>query len=154
MYEELIFELINRYYENETNTEEENYLFSVLSNNDEAKKYFKGFLFLQNSKELVENEVPYELDEKIKKNIDKSPPIKSYSNSLNSKRTYITATLSVVLLFLTILFYTEKENFKDEFINASKSNAKQERIIEALYQSLPSAVVESKENYEVIVGPL
>ncbi len=45
MKDEKIFELINKYYDNETSSEEENYLFSMLANDDEAKKYFKGFLF-------------------------------------------------------------------------------------------------------------
>lgn len=154
MKDEKIFELINKYYDNETSSEEENYLFSMLANDDEAKKYFKGFLFLKNEKNNLDIEPTLELDEKVFNKITDKKHSSIFVSSFNSKAAYITTTLSIVLLFLVLLFYNEKESYKEEFINASRSNFKQERIIEALYRSLPSAVVESTRDSEVIVSPL
>ncbi len=154
MNEEKIFDLINRYFDNETSPEEENFLFSVLSKDDSAKKYFKGFLFLKNEKDNLEEEIPLKLDRKVLENLPKSINDFRFYQAVKTKFTYVATTLTIVFFLLSILFYSEKENYKEEFINMSRNNIKQERVIEALYQALPSAVVEPKSEMEIIVSPL
>ena len=67
MNNEKIKELINRYFDNELDKSEEVFLFTQLSQEEEAREYFKHMIMLSENMKNTFEDFPFELEEEILK---------------------------------------------------------------------------------------
>ncbi len=148
-----IKDIINQYFDNELTKSEEVILFTQLSQNEEARDYFKEINLLRTIAEETIEEYPNNLDErifsklKVEKNIVK--PIPNYSKTFSA----ISYGLAIVLLALSIFFYTESIQYKNKLELTSYQVKQQNEMIQVLFNSLPQAEVRGTLENTIIVTP-
>ncbi len=148
---ENIKDIINQYFDNELTKSEEVILFTQLSQNEEARDYFKEINLLRTIAEETIEEYPNNLDErifsklKVEKNIVK--PIPNYSKIFSA----ISYGLAIVLLALSIFFYTESIQYKNKLELTSYQVKQQNEMIQVLFNSLPQAEVRGTLENEIII---
>ena len=100
-------ELINRYFDGELNKEEEIFLFSQLSTDEENRKYFKSLNLIREAVEQTIKNVPFEIDSKIMNALPlPEEKLKSYKNFFQLPA-MISYAVSIILLIVTFFIYSE-----------------------------------------------
>jgi hypothetical protein len=137
--------MVDLYFDNELEKSKEPVMFIQLSQDYEAREYFKKMNALKTSVSDTMQEFPSRLDEKILKTI----------GAINEKRASffwnkkVFATISfaatVILLALTIFFYSKSEEYKVQFVDLTREIKEQNDKLELLMNALPQ--VEVKGGY-------
>jgi hypothetical protein len=148
-----LIEMINSYLDGELERSSESFLFAQLSENDEAREYFKN---LSNLKKAVKNsfeEFPEELDTRILKSINSknSSEIKIFSR----QRVFIgfsIAALIILIIFSSYLFFNIS-SYNKKVEKLSQKVISQSRTIEMLYNSLPGIEVEAILKNAIVIKP-
>ncbi len=132
--------------------EEEVFLFSTLSQNEEAREYFKKVNHLKTSLNNVKEEFPLELEERIYYSIE---------NKIQSEKRFFTLqnifaagsyAIAAILLIVSIILFNKVSDYKDEMDNAVKTILTKSETIELLLNnSLPSTEVKANFPNEIIV---
>jgi len=142
---------ISQYFDNELTKSEEVILFTKLSQNDEAREYFKEMNLLKTiSDELVE-EYPNNLDDKIFSQIkSEEKAIQPKSNRSNIFAA-ISYGLAIVLLALSIFFYNESMQYRNKLDLTYHQVNQQNQMIQVLFNSLPQSEVRGTLENEIII---
>lgn len=151
MSSEKIKELINRYFDNELDKSEEVFLFTQLSQMDEAREYFKQMNVLSENMKNTFEEFPYGLEEEILSatvtGIEKE---KGFPFNLYPVVGY---AISVVLMIISFFIYSESKEYKKDIeMNIQQINY-QNKMLEMLFHSLPETEVRTSFANEVVVKP-
>jgi hypothetical protein len=112
-------------------------MFTMLSEDDEAREYFKELSMLRGGLITTKDEYPYELDKRILRSvsgIDKKQRHFFANLKYFSAAAYVA---TVVLLILTIFFYTRSEEYKVQFADLTREVKKQNDKLELLMNALP-----------------
>lgn len=147
--------MVDLYFDNELEKSKEPVMFIELSQNIEVREYFKQMNTLKSGISATVQDFPSSLDEKILKTI----------GSLNEKRVpffwnkkifaVVSVSVTVILLALTIFFYTKSEEYKVQFVDLTREVRQQNDKLELLMNALPQ--VEVKGGYvqtkQIIVRP-
>lgn len=151
MSSEKIKELINRYFDNELDKSEEVFLFTQLSQEEDAREYFKQMNVLSENVKNTFDEFPLELEEDIlnatvsgigKKNI--------FSFNIQSVIGY---SFSVVLLIISLFIYTQSIEYKADIeMNIQQINH-QSKMLEMMFHALPPTEVKAKFTNDIIIRP-
>jgi hypothetical protein len=148
-----IIEMINLYSDGELKKSREAFLFTQLSENYEAREYFKQ---LNNIKAAVAESVeefPEALDERILKSInsEKSPGLTIFS----SRRLFMAASFaaSIILLIVSGYLFLKISSYNEKVDDLSQQLKIQSKTIEMLYNSLPGIEVESSLKNAIIIKP-
>ena len=148
---EKIKELINRYFDNELDKSEEVFLFTQLSQMDEARESFKQMNVLSENMKNTFEEFPLGLEEKI---------LRTTVTGIEKERrfpfnltTVIGYVFSVVLLVISLLVYTESIEYKKDIEMSIQQISHQNKMIEMLFHSLPPTEVKATFANNVIVKP-
>ncbi|VAX22467.1 hypothetical protein MNBD_IGNAVI01-1060 [hydrothermal vent metagenome] len=151
MSSEKIKELINEYFDNELDKSEEVFLFTNLSQNKEAREYFKQMNVLSENVKNTFEEFPLGLEEDIlSATVSRSERSKKFSFKIP---TIISYAFSVVLLILSIVLYSNSVEYKKDIeINMQQINY-QNKMLEMMFNSLPPAEVKTKLDNEIIIRP-
>ena len=151
MSSEKIKELINRFFDNELDKSEEVFLFTQLSQEEEAREYFKQMNVLSENMKNTFEEFPLELEEDIlnatvtgigKRNI--------FSFNIQSVIGY---TFSIVLLIISLFIYTQSIEYKADIeMNIQQINH-QNKMLEMMFHALPPTEVKAKFTNDKMIRP-
>ncbi len=146
-------EIINNYFDNELNKSEEIMLFTQLSQNEKAREYFKEMNLLRTIVDETETEFPDNLDARIFNSIKtkQEAPIKSYTAS--KILSYISYLFAIILLALSLFFYSESKKYQDKLEITEFKIQKQTEMIQVLFNTLPQAEVKGEIDNAIIVTP-
>lgn len=151
MSNEKIKELINRYFDNELDKSEEVFLFTQLSQMDDAREYFKQMNVLSENMKNTFEEFPLELEEEILNatvtGIEKEKrfPFNLY--------TVVGYTISVILMIISFSIYSESKEYKKDIEMNIRQINQQNRLLEMMFNSLPPTEVKAKFDNDIIIRP-
>ena len=147
--------MIDLYFDGELEKGKEPVLFTLLSQDAEAREYFKKSNLLKVGIANSMEEFPSQLDEKILRSV----------GGLNEKQTIlfinkkifptVIYTVSVILLILTIFFYSKSEEYKVQFADLTREVKKQNDKLELLMNALPQVDVSGSyyRTKQIVVRP-
>ncbi len=146
-----IKELINRYFDNELDKSEEVFLFTQLSQVEEAREYFRQMNVLSENVKSTFAEFPLELEEEIlNATVTEVEGKKRFSFNIQSLFGY---AFSVVLLIISLIIYTQSIEYKKDIeMNIQQIN-QQNKMLEMMFNALPPTEVKAKFDNEIIVRP-
>ena len=150
MDKEQINNLTDAFFHNELSKAEESLLFTVLSENDEAKEYFKELLIFSDSIRLTTEELPENLDRDIlNKTVKRSTKTKRKDRHQSS---HIFIYLFAALFFLVSFFFYQKlQEYHQEINNIHKIVNYQNKVISLFINSLPAAQVNETLQNKVVI---
>ena len=151
MSSEKIKELINQYFDNELDREEEIFLFTKLSQVEEAREYFKQMNLLSENVKNTFEEFPLELEEEIlSESVTDVKIPKHFSFNFQSILGY---AFSVVLLIISLVIYTQSIEYKKDIeMNIQQIN-QQSKMLEMMFNALPPVEVKAKFTNDIIIRP-
>ena len=150
-----IIKMIDLYFDGELEKGKEPVMFSLLSQDSDAREYFKKMNALKSVFAASTGKIPSSLDEKILR----------YVGSINEKQSaffinkkvfsVITYSASVILLVLAIFFYSRSEEYKVQFFDLTREVKKQNDKLELLMNALPQVDVSGSyyRTKQIIVRP-
>ncbi len=151
---EKIKSTINMYFDNELSKQDEIILFTQLSQNEEAREYFKQQNILKTSLQASAAEFPEELEKRILNSIGEK---ENRRNSPNFIKRYLPAAISsglaLLLLLISLFFYSKTLNYKEQLNATIWQVNKQQQMIQLLFNSLPTTEVKGYLKNQVIVTP-
>jgi len=146
-----IKELINRYFDNELDKNEEVFLFTQLSQEEGAREYFKQMNVLSENIKNTFEEFPLGLEEDI---------LNAAVNGRRNKNLFafniqsiIGYAFSVVLLVVSLFIYTQSVEYKADIeMNIQQINH-QNKMLEMMFHALPPTEVKAKFTNDIIIRP-
>ena len=150
---EEIKEIINQYFDNELSKSEEIILFTQLSQNDEARAYFKDMNLLRTTTEASFAEYPEKLDEKIFSQLKREEPTPTLR--INRSRIFemVSVGFAILLLALSFFFYNESIQYRNKLEVTSQQVMQQNRMIQVLFNTLPQAEIRGTLENTIVVTP-
>ena len=143
-------EMVDLYFDGELRREDEAYLFSLISTDEEGREYFKTLSTLKESYRISENVFPQKLEDKILKEISSNTEIKTPDKYYFIPKK-IAYACSVILALVGIFIYAEY-NINQERMKLQDQQVEQHtEMIELLMNSLPQAEIKGAEVKKVIV---
>jgi hypothetical protein len=147
--------MVDLYFDGELERGKEPILFSMLSQDEDARNYFKQLNSIKTNMDYTLEEFPKALDEKILRTVESSMKEKS-TGLMNKKKfdVFVYAT-AVVFMFLSIFFYQKSEEHKIQFNDLTREVKEQNIKIDMLINSLPQIEVQGSfiRIKEVVVRP-
>jgi len=155
MNNEDLIKLIDLYFDNELEKGKEALLFTSIGNNEEAREYFKKMNSLNAAAAGTMQEFPQALEEKILGGISKYNHNTERSFTSQKVFTAIAYSFSIVLLALSIFFYSKSEEYKVQFVDLTREVKEQNQKINMLINALPQVDVQGQyvQVKEVLVTP-
>lgn len=155
MNNEDLIKLIDLYFDNELEKGKEALLFTSLGGNEEAREYFKKMNSMNASVAATMQEFPQALEEKILGGISKHYHNTEGSFTSQKVFTAIAYSFSIVLLALSIFFYSKSEEYKVQFVDLTREVKEQNQKINMLINALPQVDVQGQyvQVKEVLVTP-
>jgi len=146
-------EIINKYFDGESSKEEESFMFTQLSLEEDGREYFKSLSLLKNTVADAEEDFPNELEEKLLLSL---PEIEE--NRFNIRQYFnlpasIAYVVSIVLFVILFSFRSELSDYKAELNQQVQQINYQSKMINLLFNTLPPAVVSTKIENPIIVTP-
>jgi hypothetical protein len=136
-----LINMIDNYFDGELEKGKEPIMFTSLALDEEAREHFKKMNLLITGIMQTMEEFPSSLDEKILRSVG-SIQEKHTSAFINKKVFYvITYSATIVLLILTIFFYSKTEEYKVQFYDLTREVKNQNDKIELLMNTLPEVEV-------------
>jgi len=147
--------MIDLYFDGELDKGKEPVMFSLLSQDSAAREHFKKMNLLKNVFSTSMEQFPSSLDEKILRSV----------SGLNEKQTAffinkkvfsaITYSVTIILLILTMFFYSKSEEYKVQFFDLTREIKKQNDKLELLMNALPQVDVSGSyfRTKQIIVRP-
>lgn len=145
--------IINQYFDNELSKAEEVLLFTQLSQDEEARIYFKEMNTLRGITDLTIEEYPEKLDEKVYSGISNVHDVVPLFQGRSKVYTAFSYVFALILLAVSIFFYYEASNYKDTIELTYEHLNQQNRMINVLLNGLPQAEVRAEFANEVIITP-
>ena len=145
--------MINSYFDNELDKGSEALLFSMLSNNEELREYFKSMNLMRATLEKEIEDFPDELEARILNNVESLSEKKG--SIFTSKNFFMIASysLAVVLIVMSFLFYKETNNYQYQLNKTINKVDKQNELMYLMMNSLPSTEIISNKENEVLITP-
>lgn len=155
MNNEDLIKLIDLYFDNELEKGKEALLFTSLGSSEEAREYFKKMNSLNAAIAATMQEFPQALEEKILGGISKQNQTSERSFTTHKVFTAIAYSFSIVLLALSIFFYSKSEEYKVQFVDLTREVKEQNQKINMLINALPQVDVQGQyvQVKEVLVTP-
>jgi len=146
-------EIINQYFDNELTKAEEVVLFTRLSQDEEARNYFKEMNLLKNTIEATEEEYPQKLDVKIFSRLKTKKQIDVKNRSVNRIFNYLNYVFALILLIISLFFYNDSIQYKNKLELTYQQMYMQNQMIQVLFNTLPQVEVSGKLENTIIVTP-
>lgn len=148
---EKIKELINSYFDNELNKNEEVLLFTQLSQDEVAREYFKQMnVISENVKNTFEQFPTYLEEEILNATVVGNTKYKRFQFNINSLLGY---AFSAILLIISLFVYTQSIEYKKDIqMNIQQIN-QQNKMLEMMFNALPQTEIRAKFDNEIIIRP-
>lgn len=136
-----IMKMIDLYFDGELEKGNEPVMFTLLSQEAEAREYFRNLNVLKNGIASTIQEFPQSLDEKILRSVGRLNE-KQTTMFINRKVfSVISYSLTVILLILTFFFYSKSEEYKVQFVDLTREVKKQNDKLELIMNAMPPVEV-------------
>ena len=150
-----IIGMIDNYFDGELEKGKEPLMFTLLSQDGEAREYFKKLNALESGIANSLEVFPAQLDEKILRSIG---TLNEEKNTLFINRkvyTAVTYSVSVILLVLTIFFYSKSEEYKVQFADLTREVQKQNDKLELIMNAIPPVEITGSfyRTRQIVVKP-
>jgi hypothetical protein len=137
-----LISMVDLYFDSELEKSKEPIMFIQLSQDIEAREYFKRINALKTEMANSVQEYPSTLDEKILRKVG-SLSERPFSFFKDKKIfTVVAFSITVVLLALTVFFYSKSEEYKVQFVDLTREVKKQNDKLELLMNALPQVEVQ------------
>lgn len=148
---EEIKKTIQLYFDGELEKNEEPLLFTSLSQDEEARDYFKSMNLLKNAVDETKEEFPRELEERIFYSLKKEE-VKSISGFFKLPITRIISYSIAVILIIINIYLLGRINAYSDKVNAVQTVVQnQNQMIELLFNSFPVTEVKAvKTNNNIL----
>jgi hypothetical protein len=135
--------MIDLFADGELQKEKEPILFTSLSQDNEAREYFKGVNYIKHAFQQTLEEYPHNLDDKVLRSVEKFQH--KHSTVFINKKTFLFLSCSVVAIciFVTVMFYNKSENYKEQFVNLTHEIKKQNADLQLILNAMPEIEVRS-----------
>ena len=133
--------MINLYFDDELEKSKEPILFSMLSQDSEAREYFKKLNALKNGIEKTIEVFPNTLDEKILHSVGKLNETQTVLFINKKVFSAITYSVTIILLILTVFFYSQSEEYKVRLFDLTREVKKQNDRLELIMNAMPQVEV-------------
>lgn len=153
MQEDKIISMINLYFDGELTRNEEVNLFSLLTDNENGRDYFKKLILIRNTVENSKEEFPIELEERILRSVGSKLFTKTGIFSGIRIFSAISYAAAVILLFLSGYLFFRITSYQERVDNLSQQMMLQSKTIQMLYNSLPGIEVHAAFDNEIIIKP-
>jgi predicted anti-sigma-YlaC factor YlaD len=149
---EKIREIINRYFDNDLDKNEEVFLFTNLSQKEEAREYFKQMNMLNENIKNTFEEFPASLEEDIfEATISRTT---KNGNSFFNLPALFGYAFSILLLIISIMVYSQTMEYKKDLQTNIQQINYQKKVLEMMFNSLPPVEVKGKVNNQIIIKPI
>ena len=146
-------EMINLYIDGELEKKEEASLFVLLSQDKDAREYFRSLQILKTNITETAEEMPDHLEERIVKSIagrqTRKVPLQP-GNFLTTKLPY---AFAVILLILCAYIFLKFDSYQERFEVISNQLQVQNKTIEMLYNSIPAVEVTGHLKNKITITP-
>jgi hypothetical protein len=142
--------LINEFIDGELEKGKEPLLFSMLSQHEEARDYFKNLSLIKSAVFDSSVEFPDALDSKIL--IGAGSQIEKRSKwAVNWNYSFLGYAAAIILLFLSIFFFNQSSSYQKDLEAVSARVNEQQQMLQLLFNVLPAAQVNSTLQNEIII---
>jgi hypothetical protein len=138
---EKLIELIDLYFDGELERGQEAILFTSLGADKEAREYFKKLNSLHSAISNSIDEFPQSLDYKILHNLEKIDSETSHTFFSRKVFTSIALSFSIILLAVSIFFYSKSEEYKVQLVDLTREVKQQNENILSIMNTLPEVEV-------------
>lgn len=145
-------ELINSYFDGDLEKNKEPILFSLLSDNQKARDYFKQLSVLRNEINNSQEEFPSELEERIFRTIQKKKSSSEYIRKFNFINT-LSYAITFLLIILNIYLFIKTSTYQEKVESLSREIRIQANTIEMIYNSLPAVEIKSAIENNITIKP-
>jgi len=143
--------MIKMYFDGELAKNKEPLLFTSLSQDAEARDYFKSMNLLKHAVEETENEFPYELEERIFHSLKNKKKNRALDYKDLGIAKIISYSLVAILVIINIYLLGRISSYNDKMNAVETVVQKQNQMIELLFNSLPtSEIIAVKNNKHII----
>ncbi|NOX66493.1 MAG: hypothetical protein GXO85_12090 [Chlorobi bacterium] len=149
--EDKIFEFMNRYFDDDLNREEEIYLFSRLSSNDQARDDFKAMNLLRESAKSSMEDFTLELNNKAY--TPKEQKEKKQLTFTFHVPTVIGYAFSIILLIISLLTYNQSLEYKKDIKMKVQQINYQNKLLELMFNSFPQTEIRTTYSKDTIIKP-
>jgi hypothetical protein len=151
MSDEKTKELINRYFDNELEKSEEVFLFTQLSQEEEAREYFKQLNVLSENMKNTFEVFPIGLEEEILNSTVAG--IRKRDKFSFNIQSLIGYAFSIVLLIISLFIYTQSIEYKKDIEMNIMQISQQNKMLEMMFHALPPTEIKAKFEDEIIIRP-
>ena len=152
MKREKIYSIIDGYFDGELTKEEEIFLFTHLSRDEKARDYFKRNHALKTALQSSVEDFPENLEVKILNSVSGTKGI-----SENYIKKYLPAgvfaLLALILSLVSFFLYSQTTTYKEKLDETIWQVNQQQKMIQLLFNSLPTTEVKGRLKNQVIVTP-
>lgn len=145
-------ELINSYFDGELEKNKEPILFSLLSDNQKARDYFKQLSVLRNELYNSQKEFPPELEERIFRSIQTKKSFSEHYRKFNFINT-LSYAIIFLLIILNIYLFIKTSAYQEKVESLSREIRIQANTIEMIYNSLPAVEIKSAIENNITIKP-
>jgi hypothetical protein len=153
MHTDEIKRLVDLYFDNELGKNREVLLFTLLSENEGAREYFKHLNIVHAAVQESAEDFPVDLEEKIFHSLEKNSSKTEWFLKRNFFVNAASLGIAALLLLISTYLFFEMKDYRSRIEIVSNQVKTQEQTIELiLNNSLPPAEVHTKKVNEIIVN--
>ena len=141
--------LINEYLDGEINKTDEKELFNSLADNEDLRQFFRNMVTLKKSIKLSEEQVSLSVDRHILNNIKPKSEVKKVDH-FNYKFGFALG-FSACLLIISIYLFNRNLEINSQITQAVNKINEQDKKMELILNSIPSAEIKPVYYKEVII---
>lgn len=146
-----LMEMIDLYFDGELEKSKEPILFTHLSQDEECRDYFAKLNKIKSTVEETVEVFPAELEERILHSVGSMGEKPSHTFFNKNLFAVVSYSFAVVLIFLTAIFYSMSNDYKNKFETTTQQVNQQNKMINLLLNGLPQSEVRSGIENEIIV---
>jgi len=128
--------MIDLYMDGELNKEKEPVMFSMLSQDNEAREYFKACNYLKNNIQQNSRDYSVKLDHKILLSVEKAMQNKPASFRERKISFYLAYSVAAVCIILALVFYNKSDNYEKQCIKIEEEVKQRDADLKLILNTL------------------
>lgn len=140
--------MIELYFDRELSKERESILFISLSENEDARNYFKKCHLLKSVTENMNEDFPRQLEEKIFQKIFTKERQSIFKKKISPLIAY---PVILILFFLSAFFYSQVNNYRSDINKIHNDLQQQKEIIQSILNPMPATEIKGIYNDEIVI---
>ena len=144
--------MMNEFVDGELEKEKENFLFTELGQNDEAREYFKSLTSIKMMSANSVEKFPSELDGKILTNLKESSSKSLFQTLIPGRISFLAYSVLIIMLTIGYFLFNQISFQQTQLELANQRVIKQERLIQLIMSNqLPPVTVRPDSENEIVI---